>query len=205
MKAVEAYADLARMKRPVLSTGEAATRWGTERVTAGRRLRAMESAGLARHLRRGLWTLEPDLEPFALPPFLTAPYPAYVSFSSALARHGLIEQIPRQVSAASLDRARKIETSLGTYEIHHLAADVFGGYQGSERGGYIATPEKALFDAVYVRAAAGSRAYFPELSLPAEFDRDDLRGWTERIESKRLRTIVARRLREVLASADTPD
>jgi predicted transcriptional regulator of viral defense system len=201
MKAVEAYAELARMERPVLSTREAATRWGTERVTAGRRLRAMESAGLARHLRRGLWTLEPNLEPFALPPFLTTPYPAYISFSSALARHGLIDQIPRQVSVASLDRARTIETSLGTYEIHHLGAEVFGGYEGSERGGYVATAEKALFDAIYVRAAAGSRAYFPELSLPAGFDRDELRRWIERIESKRLRTIVTRRVREVLASA----
>ncbi|MFL5899475.1 MAG: hypothetical protein ACJ76D_13645 [Solirubrobacterales bacterium] len=201
MKPIEAYAELARMERPVLTTREAATRWGTERVTAGRRLRVMEAAGLVRHLRRGLWTLDPDLEPFALPPFLTAPYPAYVSFSSALARHGLIEQIPRQVSAASLDRARRIETSLGTYEIRHLAADVFGGYRGSEREGYLASPEKALFDAIYTRAAAGGRAYFPELSLPADFDRGELRGWAERIESKRLRTIVARRVREVLASA----
>jgi predicted transcriptional regulator of viral defense system len=204
VKPVEAYADLARMQRPVITTREAATRWRTERVTAGRRLRAMESAGLVRHLRRGLWTLEPDIQPFALPSFLTAPYPAYVSFSSALARHGLIEQIPRQVSVASLDRARKIETTFGTYEIHHLAPDVFGGYRGSERGGYLATPEKALFDAIYTRAAAGGRAYFPELSLSAEFDRGELRRWTDRIESKRLRTIVARRVRETLASAQPP-
>ena len=66
----------------------------------------------------------------------------------------------------------------------------------------MARPEKALFDLVYVRAAAGSRAYLPELSLPADFDRGELSGWSERIESRRLRTLVSRRLRELLRDAD---
>lgn len=201
MRAVEAYADLSRMDRPVVTTREAATRWKTDRVTTGRRLRSMEAAGLARHLRRGLWTLDPDLQPFALPPFLTAPFPAYVSFSSALAHHGLIEQIPRRVSVASVDRARRIDTSIAAYDIHHLDPALFGGFTGTERGGYIATPEKALFDAIYTRAAAGGRAYFPELALPADFSGEELRRWTDRIESKRLRTIVGRRIRTILKGA----
>jgi hypothetical protein len=79
----------------------------------------------------------------------------------------MIEQIPRQISVASLDRAQRITTSVGTYSVHHLAPELFGGYRGSEKTGYLATPEKALFDTVYVRAAAGSRAFFPELCSPA--------------------------------------
>ena len=81
----------------------------------------------------------------------------------------MIEQIPRQISVASLDRAQRITTTIGTYAIHHLAPELFGGYHGSEQSGYLATPEKALFDSVYVRAAAGSQAFFPELSLPEDF------------------------------------
>jgi predicted transcriptional regulator of viral defense system len=203
MRAMEAYGDLVRMGRPVLSTGEAAARWRADRVTTGRRLRAMEDAGLARRLRRGLWALDPDIEPFALAHFLTAPFPAYVSLWSALARHGLIEQIPRQVSVASLDRSRRIETSVGTFLVHHLAGELFGGFEGTEGSGYLATPEKALFDTVYVRAAAGGRAYFPELSLPEDFDRAALRGWTERIPSQRLRTLVARGIAAALKQAAT--
>lgn len=201
MKPTNAYGDLLRMNRPIVTTGEAAARWRTAQGTAGRRLRGLEEAGLVRRLRRGLWALDPDLAPFAVAPYLTAPFPAYVSFWSALSRHGMIEQIPRQVSIASLDRAKRIATSVGSYEIHHLAPELFGGYGGSGESGYLATPEKALFDAVYVRAAAGSRAFFPELSLTADFDDAAIKGWTDRIESARLRTLVSRRLREALRQA----
>jgi len=201
MNPTEAYGDLLRMERPIIANSEAAARWQAGRVTTSRRLRGMEEAGLIRRLRRGVWSLDPKIEPFAAPPFLTAPFPAYVSFWSALSRHGLIEQIPRQVSVASLDRARLIETSIGTYAIHHLAPEVFGGFQGSEKKGYIATAEKAVFDTIYIRAAAGARAYFPELSLPRSFNREGIGEWIDRIESARLRTMVSRRVREVLRAA----
>jgi predicted transcriptional regulator of viral defense system len=205
MKPTSAYGDLLRMDRTIVTTREAATRWRTEQGTAGRRLRSMEDAGLVRRLRRGLWALDPDVAPFVVAPYLTAPLPAYVSFWSALAHHGMIEQIPRQVSVASLTRARRIATTVGVYEIHHLAPGLFGGYHGSEESGYLATPEKALFDAVYVRAAAGSRAFFPELALPSDFNDDQVREWTGRIESARLRTLVSRRLREALRQAARED
>jgi predicted transcriptional regulator of viral defense system len=201
MKATNAYGDLLRMKRAIVTTREAAARWRTEQGTAGRRLRSMEEAGLVRRLRRGLWALDPDVAPFVVAPYLTAPFPAYVSFWSALSRHEMIEQIPRQVSVASLARARRIATTVGVYEVHHLAPGLFGGYHGSEESGYLATPEKALFDAVYVRAAAGSRAFFPELALPRDFDDAQIGKWTGRIESARLRTLVSRRLREALRQA----
>jgi predicted transcriptional regulator of viral defense system len=205
MTPTNAYGDLQRMNRVIVTTREAAARWQTAQGTAGRRLRGMEEAGLVRRLRRGLWALDPDVAPFVVAPYLTAPFPAYVSFFSALSRHDMIEQIPRQISVASLDRAQRITTTVGTYEIHHLAPGLFGGYEGSEESGYLATPEKALFDAVYVRAAAGSRAFFPELSLPRDFDDAQIKEWIGRVESARLRTLVSRRLREVLRQARRED
>lgn len=204
MRPAEAYSELLRMDRAVVTTREAATLWRTEQGTAGRRLRALEGAGLVRRLRRGVWALDPDIDSFVAAPFLTTPFPAYVSFWSALARHGMIEQIPRQISVASLDRARRIETTIGVYAVHHLAPDVFGGFEGSEKTGYLATPEKAIFDAVYVRAAAASRAYFPELSLTHGFDTGRLQEWVDRIQAPRLQTIVSRALRETLGKASRP-
>ena len=150
-------------------------------------------------MRRGLWSLDAELDPFALAPYLTAPFPAYVSTFSALAEHGMIEQIPGRVSLVSLDRARRIQTALGAFEVHHIAPELFGGFVEWRRGGSIAGPEKALFDLVYLRAAAGGRAYLPELTLPEGFDRDALSGWGERIESPRLRTLVSRRLTELVS------
>lgn len=201
MKTTDAYADLLAMGRPVVTNREAAARWQTSQRVAGQRLRALDDAGLVRHLRRGLWALDVDVDPFALAAYLTAPYPAYVSLWSALSRHGMIEQIPRQISISSLDRARRIATSVGTYDVHHLAPELFGGFSGREESGYLASPEKALFDTVYVRAAAGRRAFFPELSLPAGFSEPRLEEWLDRIGSARLKTIVARQVREVLKGA----
>jgi predicted transcriptional regulator of viral defense system len=201
MRTAEAYGDLLRMNRTIITTREASARWQTERRTTGKRLSAMEEAGLVRRLRHGLWALDPEIEPFAVAPCLTAPFPAYVSLWSALSYHDMIEQIPRQISVASLDRAKRITTSLGTFAIHHLAPELFGGYRGSEETGYLATKEKALFDTVYVRAAAGSRAFFPELSLPPDFDPAQLDRWTARIKAARLRTLVSRQLADALGQA----
>jgi predicted transcriptional regulator of viral defense system len=201
MSAAGDYRDLRRLGRPVLTTAEARAVWQTTGRTAGRRLAALAEAGLVRRLRRGLWALDPEVAAFAIAPFLTAPFPAYVSFWSALSRHQMIEQIPRQVSVASLDRTRRIETTLGDFEIHHLAPELFGGYEGTEEEGYVANPEKALFDSIYVRAASGATAYFPELSFPEDFDDREVEKWIGRITTPRLRTLVSRRLGEVLSVA----
>lgn len=198
MRLTDAYGDLLRMDRPVLRSEEVAARWKASRRTASHRLRAMEEGGLVRRLRSGLWAIDPDVPQFAVAPYLTAPHPAYVSFWSALAHHGLIEQIPRRVSVASLSRTRRIETAVGTYAIHQLAPGLFGGYTGNDREGYVASAEKCVFDTVYIRAAAGGQAFFTELELPRDFARGELTQWIDRIESPRLRTLVSRRLREVL-------
>ena len=117
----------------------------------------------------------------------------------------MIEQLPRQVWVASLARPRKVTTALGGYEIHQIAAELFTGFRGSDKHGYLATPEKALFDTVYVRAAATTRAYFPELSLPRDFSRARINAWAKLIESPRLRTVVSRRLRQALKQAGSED
>jgi predicted transcriptional regulator of viral defense system len=201
MKVAEAYAQLRGFDRPVFTTREAGALWRDGQTSASRRLGRLEEAGLVLRIQRGLWSLDPGIEPRVVGPYLTAPLPSYVSLFSALAEHGLIEQIPRQISLVSPGRPRRILTSLGIYVVHRVSPELFGGFEGTGRSGYLARPEKALFDLVYVRAAGGSRAYLPELSLPKDFDRGELKSWNERIEDPRLRTLVARRLRELLDQA----
>jgi predicted transcriptional regulator of viral defense system len=198
MRAADAYGELLRIGRPIVQTREAATRLRASTSSASHLLRSMEKAGLVRRLRQGLWALQPDVDPFTLAPYLTAPFPAYVSFWSALAYHGMIEQIPRQISVASLDRTRHLTTTIGVYSIHHLVPELFDGYRGSEARGYLATPEKALFDIVYVRAPRGGRTFLPEISLPASFDETQLARWTDLIATPRLRTLVSHGLKEAL-------
>lgn len=201
MRQAEVYAQLRGLGGPVVGTREAAALWRTEEGTARRRLQSLAGAGLVVPIRRGLWSLDAELDPFALAPYLTAPFPAYASTFSALAAHGMIEQIPGRVSLVSLDRARRIQTAIGAFDVHHIAPELFGGFVDWCRGGSIAGPEKALFDLVYLRAAAGGRAYLPELTLPGEFDNAGLSAWLERIGSPRLRTLVNQRLKELVGEA----
>lgn len=202
MKPTDAYADLLRLNRPVVETREAATRLGLSVPAASQQLRSLERSGIVRRLRRGLWLLRPDLEPFALPAYLTAPYPAYVSLWSALARHAMIEQIPRQVYVASLARTQQVRTSIGDFSIHHLAPELLGGYAQIDGGGHLATPEKALFDTIYLLTPRGGQIRLPELELPEGFDERQLDEWTHRIHRPRLRTMVSRELTAALRSAD---
>jgi predicted transcriptional regulator of viral defense system len=185
-----------------METREAAARLGLSTSRTSHLLSSLAASGLTLRLRRGLWTLDPNLDPFVLAPYLTAPDPAYVSYWSALARHGMIEQIPRQVYVASLHLPARISTTLGHYSVHQIAPELFDGYTGSEQSGYVATPEKALFDTVYLRAPSGERAFLPELTLPAGFDAAKLDGWVARVARSGLRTLVARKLDDVLAAID---
>jgi predicted transcriptional regulator of viral defense system len=202
MRASDAYGELLRLGRPIVETREAAVRLGLSVSRTSHLLRSLEKAGLVRRVRVGLWALRPNPDPFSVPPYLTAPFPAYISFWSALARHGMIEQIPREISVASPDRTRRAVTSLGVYAIHHLAPELFDGYTGSEESGFVATPEKALFDTIYLRAPSGGRIFLPELAMPEHFDKEhQLQEWLGRIARPRLRTLVSRGLETALGQA----
>ena len=77
---------------------------------------------------------------------LTRPYPSYISLWSTLFDHGMLDQVPRSVYAASLARPQAVQTSVGEYRAHHVRPDLFGGFEGQTavRAGR-ATPERALF------------------------------------------------------------
>lgn len=187
---------------PTVTTGEAAAALNVSVSQASRLLRSLEQKGLARHVRYGLWMIGTDpVDPRTLVEEVTRPYPAYVSFASALSAHGMIDQVPREIGVASLDSAKRVTTELGTYAVHHLPPELFGGW--FERDGVkLARPAKALFDLAYVSAVhRGRPPRIPELELPAQFDREELDQWLARIESSRLRTLTSRGLRYALNRA----
>lgn len=202
MRAADAYSELRTLGRPLIETSEAAARLRVSPNTASKTLRAIERAGLIQQVHKGLWAVDPRVAPRVMAPYLTAPYPAYVSLWSALAYHDMIEQIPARIEVASLDRTRTVETPMGTFAIHRLAPEVFTGFDGDPDNGYLATPEKALFDIVYIRAPRGGRVRFPELTLPENFDRGQLERWAELIPRARMKTIVMRGVLDVLDQAD---
>jgi predicted transcriptional regulator of viral defense system len=201
MRTTDAYSRLLGLGIPAVTTREAAARLGIPLYAATRLLQRLAADRLAIRLRRGLWVLDTAAEPHVLAAYLTAPYPSYVSLWSALYHHGMIDQIPREIYLASLDRSKRSRTPLGTYVVLHIAPELFGGFE-AHGGGKIATPEKALFDTVYLGHAGGKKSSaLPEIELPKGFKRQVLRTWIFRIKAKRLRTLVGQRLERALKEA----
>jgi predicted transcriptional regulator of viral defense system len=125
---------------------------------------------------------------------------------SALFKHGMIEQIPRAMHVVSLGRPKRVVTTLGTVMIHHLQPEVFGGYEGESvfRSG-TATPEKALVDTVTVLSSRGGKVTLPEVELPDSFSVTEVRRWTNRLPSGRVRTIVNQNLERIIDLANVAD
>jgi len=202
VKAIEAYADLRRFGKPVVTTDDVAVRLETTLSAASRILSRLASSGLVRRLKRGLWSLSVEIDPLAVPEHLTAPLPAYVSLQSALYFHGMISQIPQVIFVASLARTSRVTTSVGTYSIHRLVPEFFGGYRTDPHHEVkMATPEKALLDVFYL-STARSRLFarLPELELPPTFSVGECRRWIRRIPAEYRRSMVASKLDALLAS-----
>lgn len=202
MTSLEALATLRRLGVPAVDTADAAAALGLASAAASQTLARLAKAGLVRRVRHGTFWLEDTLDVLRLPEILTAPLPSYVSLQTALHRRGLIEQIPEVVYAVSLARTQRVTTDVGTFSVHHIAPELFGGYDETPSGAKLATAEKALFDVAYL-ASGRSRLFteLPELELPRGFRRSDLARWVAKIPSARSRTLAERKLEAFLAKA----
>lgn len=158
-------------------------------------------------LRRGLYALAPPYQKVRPHPFAVANRMvrgSYVSCQSALAYFGLIpESVPVTVSV-TLRRPARWETALGVFEFHRIQPALWHGYRRLDLGGqwaFIATPEKALLDLIYLHPGADSSAYLQELRLQ-NVDRlnlDELRRLAEASGMPKLKRAV-RRLAELVRS-----
>jgi predicted transcriptional regulator of viral defense system len=196
------------MGQPLVRTRDTAVRLGMTESSASHLLRRLSEAGLAWPIRRGLWAIEPDVDPMQLARFVTAPYPSYVSLWSALHAHGMLSQIPRETHVVSLGRPGSVSSSLGTLVVHRVAPEVFGGYETRRDGVFLATASKALFDLAYLSATHGRRfGRLPELDLGRGYRQKDARSWVSRIRSPRIRALALDRLVtfETEAHASTGD
>jgi predicted transcriptional regulator of viral defense system len=137
-----------------------------------RQLSRWTKAGRLYQLRRGLYALAPPFQKVKPHPFVIANRMvrgSYVSCQSALAHYGLVpEHVPVVISVTTARPARW-ETPLGIYEFHHVKTDFLHGYRltdlGSGQKAFVAAPEKALLDLIYLRPGGDAPNYLYELRL----------------------------------------
>jgi len=202
MRATVALGQLRSLRVPAVTTADASAALGMSVEAASHALRRLAAAGLVTPVRKGLWALRESPDALSLADYVTMPYPSYVSLQSALYLHGMIDQIPAATYLVSLARSARVRTKVGTYSVHHVAPELFGGAVLDPRTGVrLASPEKALVDFLYL-STTRSRLFarLPELELPASFSARAARHWAARIPSQRMRTIVERELDRLLGA-----
>jgi len=115
-----------------------------------------------------------------------------VSLQSALSYYGMIPEVVPVTTSVTTGRPEKLETPLGSFVFRHLKKTAFFGYAQTEisRGlsVFVASPEKALLDLLYLTPGSDSPAYLEELRFePADhFDWKAFRRHAERLKSAKL-------------------
>ena len=199
MRGSEALAALRRANRPFLTTQEAALVLSVSTQSATQLLGGLADRGLIGRIRHGHWSLDPSPKPIAYASWVTVPMPSYVSIQTALYQHGMIQQMPVVIYVVSLAKTQRIESLIGTYSVHQIAPSLFGGYdeQGEMR---IATPEKAVFDFLYLsRSGSNLFAGLPEVEIPPGFRSKEVKAWVKRVPDKAVRARVSSDVHQFLA------
>lgn len=153
-----------------------------------RQLSRWVRSGRIQKLRRGLYTLVPPYQTVIPHPFVVANAllpGSYVSLQSALAFHGLIpEYAPRTLSITT----QRPSSWKGGYQFHHLADQLFFGYEFVEvaerQDAFVATPEKALLDLAHLTSGSDTPEYLAGLRLQ-NLDHLDLSRLQEFVERSR--------------------
>lgn len=137
-----------------------------------RQLSEWVNTGKLWQLRRGLYALAPPYQKVKPHPFLVANRLApgsYVSLQSALAHYGLIPEFVVTITSVTIRRPGEWETPLGNYIYRHIRSELFFGYERQqvdrEQFAFIAKPEKALLDLVYLQPGGEEFAYLESLRL----------------------------------------
>jgi len=156
---------------PVFETGELLA-GEVDPFEIRKQLSRWAAAGKIYQLRRGLYTLAPPYQKINPHPFLIAnriQHASYVSLQSALAYYGLIPERVPMTTSVTTGRPLLQKTPLGEYQFRHIQTDWFQAYLKIDLGlgqtAFVATPEKALLDLIYLEPNSATPAYLLELRL----------------------------------------
>lgn len=129
-------------------------------------------AGKIIQLRRGLYALAEPYQKVTPHPFLVANQlkkASYISLQSALAHYGMIPEYVPAVTSVTTGRPEQLRTKLGVYIFRHIKKTFFKGFREIEvapaQFAFVAAPEKAILDLIYLTPRGDTKGYLSELRL----------------------------------------
>jgi predicted transcriptional regulator of viral defense system len=132
------------------------------------------ASGKIYQLRRGLYSLAQPYQKSVPHPFFSANRlvaGSYVSLQSALAYFGMIPEFVPTTTSVTTAHPITYRTPIGQYDFRHIQVRWFHSYHrkdlGNNQWAFIATPEKALLDLVYLQPGGDEEDYLHSLRLQA--------------------------------------
>lgn len=165
-----------------------------------RQLSRWKQAGKIYQLRRGLYCLAPPFQKVNPHPFLLANrmvQASYVSLQSALAFYSMIPEHVPVTTSVTTSRPANWGTPVGFFDFRHIQVDFFYGYHlidlDEKQQAFIAKPEKALLDLIYLEPGGETSDYLTELRLNNlnQLDWQFLKRIARRIEKPKLNRAVS--------------
>ena len=153
-------------------------------------------AGRLIKLHKGLYTLAGPYRKIKAEPFSIAnglKSASYVSLQSVLSWYGLIPEFVPVVTSVTTGRGQLIETPVGRFDFRHIKKSFFWGYQQVEfmagQTAFIARPEKALLDLVYLTSSGDKEDFLEELRIQnvEQIDRAALGEFVDKAKSPKLK------------------
>ncbi len=179
-----------------------------------RQLVRWTNAGKIYQLRRGLYALASPYQQVKPHPFLVANQlvrPSYVSLQSALAYYGIIPEYVPVTTSVTSDRPQEFDTPLGKYRFRRVKKERFFAFNlvdlGKGQEAYLASPEKALLDLVYLHPGGDSISYLQSLRLQnlEQFAPTALNEIAEKSDSPKLKRAAKHILRITIEETDYED
>jgi len=137
--------------------------------------------------------------------------PSYVSLQSALAYYGIIPEYVPVTTSVTSDRPQEFDTPLGKYRFRRVKKERFFAFNlvdlGKGQEAYLASPEKALLDLVYLHPGGDSIVYLRGLRLQnlEQFAPAALNEIAEKSDSPKLKRAAKHILRITIEEAGYED
>jgi len=153
------------------TTREFATEISASVSAASKQLSRLKSKGIIDKITKGLWIQpnHPYFSELSCVPKLLGKEQGYISFLTALHRHGVLSQIPRTIQVATTGHSRILKTKYGTYEFFQIKPEMMTdgiAWTQAHCAYRLARVEKALLDTFYISTRKNARfSSLPELEL----------------------------------------